>query len=91
MGTQKNRLDEAVLLGQKHNFKLIIKKIIAILRSKIVLNWPLDLTGSNLSLIEDINISSKCRLDQISFKRKMNLSTLKEPGHSQRLNRPKVS
>ena len=33
MGTQKNRLDE-------HMFKLMNKKIIAILRKLFLLNWP---------------------------------------------------
>ena len=40
MGTQKNRLDETVLLSTQNTFKLMDKKIIAILRLKGLLNWP---------------------------------------------------
>ena len=41
MGTQKNRLDETVLFEHpKHMFKLMDKKIIAILRRIFLLNWP---------------------------------------------------
>ena len=50
MGTQKNRLNETVLLSTQnnqdgshehpeHQFEQMNKKIIAILRSKILLNW----------------------------------------------------
>ena len=39
--TQKNRLDETVLLNtQKHRFRLMDKKIIAILRIELLLNRP---------------------------------------------------
>ena len=41
VGTQKNRLNETVLLStQKHMFKLMDKKTITFLCSKIFLNWP---------------------------------------------------
>ena len=43
VGTQKNRLDETVLCSfehPKHMFKLMDKKIIAILRLLFLLNWP---------------------------------------------------
>ena len=42
MGTQKNRLDETVLLSSQNTclFKLMEKKIIAILRKLYLLNWP---------------------------------------------------
>ena len=40
MASQKNRLDETVLLStQKHMFQLMGRKIITILRSKNVRNW----------------------------------------------------
>ena len=42
-GYSKNHLNETVLLStQKHMFKLMDKKIIAILRWKYLLNWPYD-------------------------------------------------
>ena len=41
MGSQKNRLDETVTFEHpKHMFKLMDKKIIAILRKLFLLNWP---------------------------------------------------
>ena len=40
MGTQKNRLNETVLLSTKHMIKLMDKKIITILHNFFVLNWP---------------------------------------------------
>ena len=40
MGTEKNRLDETVLLSIQNMFKLMDKKIIAILRKLFLLNWP---------------------------------------------------
>ena len=41
MGAQKNNLDESVLLSTaKHVFRLMDKKIIAILCLKNLLNWP---------------------------------------------------
>ena len=40
MGTQKNRLDETVLLSTINMFKLMDKKIITILRKLFLLNWP---------------------------------------------------
>ena len=42
MGTQKNRLNETVLLStlnNQHMFKFLSKNIIAILLSKYLLNW----------------------------------------------------
>ena len=44
LGAQKNRLDETVLLSTpKHMFKLMDKKVIAILRKLFFLNWPYEL------------------------------------------------
>ena len=41
MGTQKNHLDgNGTFEHPKHMFKQMDKKIIAILSSKILLNWP---------------------------------------------------
>ena len=43
MSTQKNRLNKTFLFEHpKHMFKLIGKKIIAILHLKNLLNWPYD-------------------------------------------------
>ena len=42
MGTQKNRLDETVLLGTQNTFKLMDKKRNAILLKLFLLNWPYD-------------------------------------------------
>ena len=39
-GTQKNRLDETVLLITQNMFKLMGKKIITILCLNLLLNWP---------------------------------------------------
>ena len=40
VGTQKNRLDEYSFEHPKHMFKLMDKKISAILRKLFLLNWP---------------------------------------------------
>ena len=38
VGTQKNRLNEAVHLSTENMFSFLVKKIIAFLRSKFMLN-----------------------------------------------------
>ena len=40
MGTQKNRLDEMVLLSSQNTFRLMDKKIKATLHQIFLLNWP---------------------------------------------------
>ena len=54
MGTQKNLLNEKVLLSTQNTFKLIGKEIKAILRLKNLLNRPYDLWPGDATITDQL-------------------------------------
>ena len=57
MGTQKNRLNETVLLSTQNTFNLMDKKITAILHKFVLLNWPY---GTLISACKLIRLNTVC-------------------------------
>ena len=57
MGTEKNRLDEAVLLSTQNMFKLMVKKIITFSCSKNMLIWTYEKYFPTYLIILDFDLA----------------------------------
>ena len=56
VGTQKNHLNETVLLSTQNMFRLLGKQMIAFLRSKILLNWTYVVTHWEFFSLLDLTL-----------------------------------